>query len=278
MSIEAQAAKALAFQQMHLGSNILVLPNAWDAASARVLEQAGFPAIATTSSGVAAALGFPDGEWMSRDMMIAAVARIAQAVTCPVSADMEAGYGDSIAAVLDTVEAVIGAGAVGINLEDSRRLPTRHLVDVAAQVELIQAVRDLANKQGVSLVINARTDLYLLEADSPEARFAETVRRANAYRDAGADCLFVIGVSDAPTIAALARDIHGPINILAGPKSPPIPELARLGVARVTFGGGMMRAALGQLRLVAREVIDQGTYTGLSGEALPSADFQHLFG
>jgi 2-methylisocitrate lyase-like PEP mutase family enzyme len=278
MSIEAQAAKAVAFQQMHQGSNILVLPNAWDAASARVMEQTGFPAIATTSSGVAAALGFPDGEWMSRDMMIAAVARIAQAVTCPVSADMEAGYGDNIAAVLDTVEAVIGAGAVGINLEDSRRLPTRHLVDVAAQVELIQAVRDLANKQGVSLVINARTDLYLMGTDSPEARFAETVRRANAYHDAGADCLFVIGVSDAPTIAALARDIHGPINILAGPKSPPIAELARLGVARVTFGGGMMRAALGQLRLVAREVMDQGTYTGLSGEALPSADFQHLFG
>lgn len=257
---------------------MLILPNAWDAASARIYAELGFRAVATTSSGIAVSYGYADGEQMSREDMVAAIQRIAAAVDCPVTADIEMGYGDSVAAKLDTIQQVIAAGAIGINIEDSIKRETLALVDVAAQVELIQAIRAAATASGIPLVINARTDVYLYGAGDAEQRFAEAVRRANAYSAAGADCLFPIGVSDATTIGNLVREVGGPINILAGPQTPTIPELASLGVARVSVGGGLARVALGAVHRAAQELLQRGTFDNITRDALPSATFRQLFG
>lgn len=270
-------AQATKLREMHRESTLLVLPNVWDAASARVLQQAGARAVATTSSGVAIALGYPDGERLSRDLLVATVDRIARAVTCPVSVDLEAGYGDTIEAVLETIQAVVAAGAAGINIEDSRHRPAPRLAEIAEQVELIQAIRQHADALGVPLVINARTDVYLSDAIPPERRLEEAVRRANAYHAAGADCLYPILASDAATIAELVRGITGPINVLASARTPTIPELARLGVRRVTFGGGLLRAVLGSLDRIAHELLDAGSMLGLERDALSSAAFNDLF-
>ena len=277
MTSPQQKNQALQFRSLHSGSPILILPNAWDAASARIFEQAGFRAIATTSSGVAASLGYPDGQHISRDMMLEAVGRITRVVNCPVSADIEAGYGSTVEEVLQTVRDVINAGAVGINIEDSVRGEERALVNMAHQVELIQAIRETASSLDVPLVINARTDVYLLPAGDPVSRLAQAVQRANAYRQAGADCLFPIGVSDANTIAALAQAIKGPINVIASPRSPLIAELAQLGVARASLASGAMLAVLGRLRGIARELLERGTYTKMSEGALSGTEFRQLF-
>ncbi len=277
MASLSQKDKAIQFRQLHHASSILVLPNAWDAASANVFEQAGFPAIATTSSGVAASLGYPDGERISRDMMIEVVERMTRVVESPVTVDIEAGYGNTIEEVLQTVKAIIDAGAVGINIEDSTKEQEKALVDVSYQVELIKAIQELALSMDMPLVVNARTDVFLLPTGDATSRFEQAVQRAKAYRQAGADCLFPIGVSDANTIAYLAQAIKGPINILAGPKSPSIPELAQLGVARVSFGSGLMRAALARLRDIARELLEQGTYTSMTEGAISGAELRALF-
>lgn len=271
-----QKTKAMRLRELHHGPDILVLPNAWDVASARVVEQAGFPAIATTSSGVAAALGYPDGQRIKRDEMIDAVRRIAEAVSCPVTADMESGFGDGIDEVLQTMRAVIEAGAVGVNFEDSTKKGKRKLLDIDYQVTLLKEIRALGDALDVPLVINARTDVYLLPGGAAESKVEQAAQRANAYFGAGADCFFPIGASDANTIAVLTRAISGPINVLAGPKTPSIAELARLGVARVSFGSGPMRAALGYLRAVAQELHDEGTYTRLLQGAISGNELRQL--
>ncbi len=277
MTSSTQKARAIQFRDFHNRLPILVLPNAWDAASARIFEQAGFRAVATTSSGVAASLGYPDGQRISRDMMVEVVDRMTQVVKCPVTADIEAGYGDGIEEVLETVRAVIAAGAIGINIEDSTKQQEKSLVDVSFQVELLKAIQETALSMDVPLVVNARTDVFLLAKGDPASRLEEAVQRANAYRQAGADCLFPIGVSDARTIADLVKAINGPVNILAGPTTPSIPELAQLGVARVTFGSGQMRAALGRLRRIARELLERGTYTSMAEEMISGTEFRSLF-
>jgi 2-methylisocitrate lyase-like PEP mutase family enzyme len=277
MNSNLQKEKATQFQGFHQGPPLLVLPNVWDAASARIIEQAGFRAIATTSSGVAAALGYSDGQHMSREMMIDAVARITQVVECPVTVDIEAGYGRSIQEVLQTIKAVIMTGAVGINIEDSLKQQEKALVDIAYQVELINALRELATSMDVPFVINARVDVFLLAIGEPESRFEHTVQRANAYLQAGADCIYPIGILDRSLIADLVKAINGPINILGGPPVPPLPELAQLGVARVSLAGNLMRSVLGHLRAVAQELHESGTYTRMSAEALSGAEFRSLF-
>jgi 2-methylisocitrate lyase-like PEP mutase family enzyme len=188
MNRDTQRAKAEAFRAMHDRSRILVLPNAWDAMSARVIEEAGARAIATTSAGVAFSVGYPDGEAIPRDEMIAAIARIARVVTLPVSADIESGFANDTRELAETIRRVIDAGAVGINLEDQVHDGSRSLYDLDVAVARVRAAREAAEATGVPLVINARTDVYLLGVGEPETRFEHAVRRANAYRKAGADC------------------------------------------------------------------------------------------
>ena len=276
MTSENQKNKAAQFREMHNGPSMLVLPNAWDVASARIFEQAGFKAVATTSSGVAAALGYPDGQRISREMLVEVVANIARVVECPITADIEAGFGNTIEERLETVKAVIDAGAAGINIEDATKGQVESLVDTSFQVELLKAIRELALSMDVPLVINARIDVFLLKIGDPVTRFEEAVRRGNAYRQSGADCLFPITLSDAPTIANLVQAINAPINILAGPMTPTIPELAQLGVARVSFGSGMMRATLAHLRHIARELHEKSTYTTMVEETLSGAELRSL--
>jgi len=265
MSKFEQQKKAESFRALHSGSEVLVLPNAWDAASARIVEDAGFAAIATTSAGVAFSLGYPDGERIPREEMVAAVARIARAVNVPVTADVEAGYGPSPEDAARTARAVMEAGAVGMNLEDATGNPAQPLVELLLQLEKIRAVREAASSLGVPLVLNARTDVYLLQVGASATRYDETVRRLGAFRDAGADCVFVPGLADAPTIRRLVSDLRCPVNILAGPASPRVPELHKLGVARISLGSGPMRAALGVLRRLSKELKSTGTYAAMEG-------------
>jgi 2-methylisocitrate lyase-like PEP mutase family enzyme len=270
-----QGAKAEAFRRLHAGPDLLVLPNAWDVASARVIEAAGFAAIATSSAGVAWALGYPDGERVSRLEMLAVVRRIARCVGVPVTADMEAGYGPSPEAAAETARGVIAAGAIGLNLEDGTAAGT--LLDVTLQVERIRAVREAAAAGRVPLVINARTDAFELGALTPAQRFAEAVRRATAYHAAGADCLFVPFVSDAATIGELARALPGPLNVIAGPPAPPLGELARLGVRRASLGPRVVQASLGLIRRIVTELRERGTYATMADLVLPFAELQTLF-
>lgn len=277
MSSSTQKEQAEILRQLHHGAVPLVLPNAWDAASARIFELAGFGAVATTSSGVATALGYADGQQISREMLLDALARITRVVECPVTADIEAGYGTSIEEVLQTVRAVIATGVVGINIEDSLKQQDKALAGLSYQVELITALRELASSLDMPLVINARVDVFLLAIGEPEGRFEHAVRRANAYLQAGADCVYPIGLLPGEVIARLVTAINGPINILGGPPAPTLPELASLGVARVSLAGGLMRSALGHLRAIAQELLSSGTYTHMEANALPGAEFRTLF-
>ena len=277
MNIDEQKSKAMAFRGMHRGGKILVLPNAWDVASARIFETAGFAAIATTSAGVAFTLGYPDGQKIPREEMLARVGRIARAVKVPVTADLEAGYGTRPEDAARTAREAIEAGAVGMNLEDGTDDTGHPLVELPLQLEKIRAVREAALKTGVLLVLNARTDVYLTKVGEPGKRYDETLRRVVAFRDAGADCVFVPGLSDAETIGRVVRDVKCPVNILAGPGTPSAPELEKLGVARVTVGSGAMRATLTLLRRIAEELRSTGTYTGLEG-AIAHADVNRMLG
>jgi 2-methylisocitrate lyase-like PEP mutase family enzyme len=263
MDIEKQKTKAEAFRAMHRGERILLLPNAWDVASARVFVESGFGAIATTSAGIAFTMGYPDGQRISRGEMLGVVRRIAAGVQVPVTADVEAGYGNRPEDAARTAREVAEAGAVGMNLEDATGDPQQPLLDLTLQVERVKAVLEAARE--LPLVLNARTDVYLLQLETPEKRYDAALLRLAAYRDAGADCVFVPGLRDAETIRRLVKDLQCPVNILAGPGFPSVPELQKLGVARVSLGSSAMRATLGLLRRLAEELRTAGTYEALEG-------------
>ena len=273
---DTQRERAARFRALHGGPEILLLCNVWDAASARVVEEAGFPAIATTSAGIAWSLGYADGEHAPFEEVVAAVRRIVRIAGVPVSADIETGFGESPEESAKSCLSILEAGAVGVNLEDG--VDGRDgLVEPALQSEKIRAAKEAAAGAGMDLFVNARTDGFLDQVGDPATRFEEAVRRCNAYRAAGADSLFVPGVSDEAVIGRLVREIDGPVNILAGPQSPPIATLARLGVARVSLGSGAARAGLGFLRRIARELAEQGTYSAIASDAISSAEANALF-
>jgi 2-methylisocitrate lyase-like PEP mutase family enzyme len=253
-------AKADAFRSMHHAPPLLVLPNAWDAVTARLFVQAGARAIATTSAGVAATLGYADGQNVPSELMMQAIARIANAVSVPVTADIESGYADSPKQLRESMRAVINAGAIGVNLEDGTGDSSQPLFALEEQIERLRAAREAADHINVPVVINARTDVYLEKVGEPATRFPETVRRLNAYREAGADCLFVPGVTDMPTLTQLVQSVAGPLNVLAGPGMPPVTDLQRIGIARLSVGSGIMRATLAVARDAVNELLQKGTY------------------
>ncbi|MFF6986575.1 isocitrate lyase/phosphoenolpyruvate mutase family protein [Streptomyces sp. NPDC010273] len=253
--------RALAFRALHVPGRPLVLPNAWDAASARIVEDTGAAAVATTSAGVAWALGVPDGDLLGRERAVAAVARIAGSVAVPVSADIESGFAEDPAGVADTVRAVLAAGAVGVNIEDALYGGEGVLRPVAEQAERIAAAREAADAEGVSLFVNARIDTFLRGAGGVDA----TLERAAAFRAAGADGIFVPGTVEPGTVKELADGIDAPLNVLVGPGAPPVAELAALGVARVSAGSSVALAAYAVVRRAARELLDTGTYGEQTG-------------
>jgi len=275
--MNSQIDQATQFRQLHRGPSILILPNAWDVASARVFEEAGFPALATTSAGIAFSLGYPDGQKIPREEMLARIGRIARAVHVPLTADVESGYGSTPEDAARTSRELVQAGVVGMNIEDASARRDQPLIDLQLAVEKIRAVREAAMQLGSQIVVNARTDVYLLPGGNPDADYSEALRRLIAFRDAGADCVFAPGLKDPETIARLVKAVGCPVNILAVPGAPSVPELAKLGVARVSVGSGPMRATLGLLRRVAEELKTTGTYDSMS-DAMPYADANKLLG
>jgi 2-methylisocitrate lyase-like PEP mutase family enzyme len=263
--------KAESLRRLHVEGPMLVLPNAWDAGSARIFVEAGFPALATTSAGIAFSLGYPDGERISRDEMLAAVSRITRRISVPITADMEAGYGQTPDAVAETVRRVIDAGAVGMNLED--RIEEEPLLELSLAVARVRAARGAADEAGMPFALNARTDAF-----SPNmGGLAEAIRRGKAFQEAGATSVFVPFVGDRGTIEQLVQQIPAPVNILGAPNAPTLKELASLGVRRVTFGSAPMRATLGLVRRMAREWREKGTYGTLEAYGIPFAELQQLF-
>ena len=271
----SQKEKAETLRRLHHGPRLLVLLNAWDVISARLVEDLGHPAVATSSAGIANCLGYPDSQRISRSEMLEMVQRIVQAVRVPVTADLESGYAGSPQEMGETAQQLLETGAVGLNLEDSQQNETR-LVDLGLAVEKIEAVREAGTAAGVRLVINARTDAYWWKGAEPGTRMAETVRRAQAFRLAGADCIFIPGLKDAAEIATFLRESPGPLNILGGAGVPPLPELQKLGVARVSLGSGPARAAVGVIRKIARELTETGTYTSITEGAVPYPEANRL--
>jgi 2-methylisocitrate lyase-like PEP mutase family enzyme len=249
--------KVRAFRSLHQGM-ILVLPNAWDAGSARVVENVGAKAIATTSCGVAWATGFQDGQKLSREAMLAKVGEIVLATALPVSADLEGGYGFSNDDVAATVRGLIEVGGVGLNLEDSGNGGTP-LLGEDVQVQRLQAAREAARQLGVDIFINARTDVYLLGVGAPpEERFQEAVKRGNAYLQAGADGVFIPGLSDLETIKKLVQELNGPLNVMVGARLPSVAALERVGVARVSSGQVLAQAAYMLTQHLAKEFLTKG--------------------
>jgi len=225
-----QKTKAEAFGALHAGPDILVLPNAWDAASAAIMEDAGAKAVATSSAAVAWAHGYPDGDTLPLAKLLSTIETVARVVKVPVTADIEGGYTDDLGQLRETIKAVIGAGAVGINLEDGRRDPGLH-------ARKIDAAREAAAAAGVPLFINARIDVYLKGLAEGEAAYTDTVARAAQYTAAGASGIFVPGPSDSELIGRLAKAIALPLNIMLMPKLAPAAQLQALGVRRVSSGG-----------------------------------------
>jgi 2-methylisocitrate lyase-like PEP mutase family enzyme len=280
MTTEHQRELASAFRARHRDGPIIVLPNAFDAGSARLFARHNPPAIGTTSGGIAWAAGRPDGEHLTREQMLDAVSRIVGAVEIGVSADVEAGYGDAPEDVATTAAGVIDCGAIGLNLEDSgsaRGSRAGALLDAAEAALKIAAAREVANRVGVDLVINARTDVFLLGAGKDDRERADmAVERGNAYLAAGADCVFVPGAVTADLIAELVDRIHGPLNVYVLAGLPGVGELGRLGVRRVSIGGGPYQACMALFDEVAAALVGDGSYGPLLARQLSFPEMQEI--
>jgi len=256
---------AVLFHSLHTNEPVLVLPNAWDVASARIAEAAGATAVATTSAGVAWSLGIADGDQLDRDTALDVLARVVAAVDVPVTADIESGYAVSPAGVADTIRGVLAAGAVGVNLEDGRYDGPAPLRETADQGERIAAARNAADQEQVPLFINARIDTFLRAVGDPAGRLRDTLDRAAAYVAAGASGIFVPGVRDPAVISALVEGVGAPLNVLVGPGSPPVAELGSLGVVRVSAGSSIAAAAYSLGQRAVEELLGPGTYASVEG-------------
>ena len=259
------------FRDLHAPGRLLILPNAWDAGSARLIEDCGAAAIATTSSGVAWARGYPDGNALPTRVLAAAVAEIARVIRVPLSADVEAGYSDDPRAVAETVTAVMDAGAVGINLEDGAGTPDL----LCAKIE---AVRVAAKRAGVDLFVNARTDVYLKRLVPPERAVDETIERARRYRAAGCDGIFVPALAEVAAIRAIVAGVAPlPLNVMAYPGLPDGSGLRELGVRRLSAGAAVASAALGRARSRARAFLADGVSEALFDESVEYGPTNALF-
>jgi 2-methylisocitrate lyase-like PEP mutase family enzyme len=268
--------RARRFAELHEGEQPLLLPNAWDAASAKLCELLGFPAVGTTSGGIALSLGYADGERLTRDAMLDVVKRIADSVSVPVTADMEAGYADSPDGVAETVRMTIDAGAVGCNLEDSVRAPRPILLPIRQAARRIEAAREAADEAGIPFVVNARTDGYLWRRREAPDPFEDTIARARAYAEAGADCIFVPGVSQPDLIGRLVQAISLPLNVMAVADTPRVAVLRELGVKRMSLGTRMYGAAMGFLRRSLVELRANGSFEFMR-DGIPLREMEEWF-
>ncbi|HQW12757.1 MAG TPA: isocitrate lyase/phosphoenolpyruvate mutase family protein [Saprospiraceae bacterium] len=272
-----QKEKADLFLKYHQDNEMLVLLNSWDIASSKIIEASGYKAIATTSMGMAASLGYPDCQIIQLSEVIEIITGIAKNVQAPITVDFEAGYGNNLTEIIDSVTQIIATGIVGINIEDSLEL-NPNLIDEMEFCERISAIRELSDSLGFHLVINARTDSFYTSIGTPKEKLSEAIKRGNKYREAGADCIFVQPVSERETIATLVKEINAPINILSNPGigtgilPPSVSELQDLGVARLSLGSGLMKATLAIIKKVADELSEKGTYNTLLDTLTPLPD------
>ncbi len=267
MSIQDRAA---ALHRLHAPGELLVLPNAWDAGSARLVESVGATAIATTSAGLCWAHGYADGKSIPLALLIAAIKEIVRVTSLPLSVDFEAGYSDDPQRVGETVLALIDAGAVGINLEDGKAAPEQ----LAAK---IVAVKQAARRAGVDLFVNARTDVILKRLVPPERAIEETLARAKRYQEAGCDGLFVPGVSRREAIEAITGAVSVPLNVLVLPNLAPVADLRAWGVRRLSAGSGVAAAALGAARRAVKQLLEAGRYESLYAEPVAYPEMNALF-
>ena len=272
--VTGQAEKAEAFRRLHRGK-ILILPNAWDVASARLFEEAGFPAVATSSAGMMVSLGYPDGEQIDRKEFVSAIRRIARALSVPLSADVVGGFGGTPREVADVIKGVIEAGAIGINIEDSKHA-AKQLVPAASQVKRLEALKDLRDAQDVPFVINARTDALLYAPGNAPERLEEAIRRGIAYRDVGVDCVYPMGLTDAASISTFVDALDFPVNVMVRKGLPSVKELERMGVARISLGPSASYAAMGLLKRASAELLERGTYATLLDGAITYDDLNRL--
>lgn len=276
MDRQAQIELAEHFRALHHGDNLLLLPNAWDAGSARLFTEVGFVAVATTSGGIAWSLGYPDGEVAPLSAVLDAVRRIVRVTHLPVSVDFEGGYGTTSAQVGANVAALIDCGAVGINLEDG--IAHTRLRDTADAATRVAAARAAAEASGIPIVVNARVDAWIIGgAATPQQRIEETVRRGRAYLEAGADCIYPIALAAPEAIAEVCARLDAPVNIGARVGLPPVPELRRLGVARVSVGTRLASIALGAARETAATILASGAFDTLA-TTFTHEDAERLFG
>jgi 2-methylisocitrate lyase-like PEP mutase family enzyme len=254
--------KSRRLRELVRAPDILVMPGAYDVLSARLFEQMGFKAIQGTSGGIAAVLGYPDGEVMSREQFVDVSGQFAQAVSVPFNADGEKGYGDE-EEVSETVRALVACGVAGMNLEDGNAKGRRGLLELSQQLRKITAVMDTKRDLGSEFFLNARVDAFHVMTDDPKKALDEAIRRGNAYGEAGGDCIFFLSLHVPEVIGTLAKEIRAPISILAGPQSPSVRELQDLGVARVSYGSGFLKAAIGATKRLASEIQEKGTVSTL---------------
>ena len=269
------ADKAHELRKLHQPGKPLVLVNVWDALSARIVESLGYPAIATSSASVAWARGYADGEKMPMEEVLEVTQAIVRCVNVPVTADLEAGYGASAADAAKAARGAIASGAVGLNFEDLNR--AGEFFDVKAQAERIAAIVDVGEREGVPLVINARTDGFLAElGPDDDWRLRESIERGNAYLDAGAECVFVPGVDDEAIIEKLIAGIRGKVSVLAGFGSPSVDRLGELGVCRVSVGSSSAGVAYASFRSLAKDIRDHHRFDEL-GDRMNFGETNALF-
>jgi 2-methylisocitrate lyase-like PEP mutase family enzyme len=273
MNLKNQKSKITDFRTLHLHS--FVLPNAWDVISAKIFADCGFKAIGTTSAGIAVSHGYSDRN-MPFHTAIHSIKQIVHSVDIPVSVDIEDGYGQTIKEVKETVRQVISTGAVGINIEDSTSDPKQPLYDISFQQKKISAIKNLTDTLGIPLFINARTDVYWSQTGDPSTQLHETIRRAIAYQEAGADCIFVPGINDRETIQTLRESISCPINLLAGKDMPSLSELSTIGIQRLSCGSGPFRATATLLKNISEEIINNGTFHHMNSNILSYQEVSQL--
>jgi 2-methylisocitrate lyase-like PEP mutase family enzyme len=274
----SQQEKAQDFLKIHHGGRPLVLANAWDVASAMIFVHEGFAAIGTTSAGIAASVGYADGQRMSFEENLEVIERIVRCTDLPVSADFESGYGEELDGLRQRSLALLRAGVVGLNIEDRLSFVDDGLVETERHQEKIKAIREASDEHGIHIVINARTDAYLL-GNANEVSLREAIERGNAYVDAGADCVFVpdTGDLDRSDIKNLVSEINAPVNVIAGSTTPCLADLQDLGVARVSLGPRPMRAALSVLKDIAMEINTKGTFELMSKESISYDEINSWF-
>jgi len=256
--VTAANEKSRRLRELVRAPEILVMPGAYDVLSALLFEQMGFKAIQGTSGGIAAALGYADGEVMSRDDFIEISGSFAGAVSVPFNADGERGYGDEDG-VRETVLALVARGVAGMNLEDGAAKGKGGLVELFEQLRKIKAVMECKRELGSEFFLNARVDAFHAFPDDPKKALDEAIRRGNAYAEAGGDCIFYLFLHSAEIIGRIAKEVKAPISILAGPQSPSVSQLQDLGVARVSYGSGFLKAAITGAKRLAQEIIEKGT-------------------